>query len=88
MQRFVQLAFDLFGAAPAAPAPVRRVRAPRRVVAPVSSSMPDSLFPEAAKVQASDALVSPDRPVAGGPTQPAESLSQVFAPTTWHHPRA
>jgi predicted metal-dependent hydrolase len=23
-----------------------------------------------------------------GPTQPAESLSQVFAPTTWHHPRA
>ena len=88
MQRFVQLAFDLFGAAPAAPAPVRRVRSPRRVVAPVSSSMPDSLFAGPEQAQDADTLVPPDRPAAVGSTQPAESMSQVFAPTTWHHPRA
>jgi len=35
-----------------------------------------------------DAPVDADRPRVEGPCLPAESLSQVFAPTTWHHPRA
>lgn len=51
--------------------------------------MPDFLFPGPTQDPASDAFVSSDRPLAVvGPAQPAESLSQVFAPTTWHHPRA
>ena len=49
MQRFVQLALDLFGGPATAPAP--------RPVEPVAAA-------------------------------PAEPLSDVFQPTTWHHPRA
>lgn len=54
MQRFVQLALDLFGAAPA-PEPARPAAAP------------------------------PPQPLNA---EPALSLSEVFEPATWHHPRA
>ena len=62
MQRFVQLAFDLFGVAPAAPAPVRRARAPKKrsVLPPVAH--PDSLFPVPSSVPISDLPLVADRP--------------------------
>lgn len=50
--------------------------------------MPDSLFPGSTQGTSSGDPVANDRPESAGPSQPAESLSQVFAPTTWHHPRA
>jgi predicted metal-dependent hydrolase len=88
MQRFVQLAFDLFGVAPAAPAPVRRARAPKKRSVSPPVAHPDSLFPVPSSAPTWDVPVDADQPGVEGPGLPAESLSQVFAPTTWHHPRA
>ena len=87
MQRFVQLALDLLGMEPA-PASVPRPQRPRRVRrSPVADT------PSAGRV---DSLLF-DMPVAPPAQQPSASalpsvptlpLSQVFAPGTWHHPRA
>lgn len=89
MQRFVQLAFDLFGAVPQTPAPVRRARSPRRAPKPVATpATPDSLFPEAEATHAPEVPASREERSFTALQPPAEPMAQVFAPATWHHPRA
>lgn len=87
MQRFVQLALDLLGMEPA-PAPVPRTRRPRRVQRPPAVDAPSAaqVAPLLFEVPVAPPALQPSAGVLA--SAPALPLSQVFAPGTWHHPRA